>query len=124
MPTTVSAPRRFDIDARGTLWIPTYAANSLVSLDPATGGTREYALPRADAVPYVARVHGQTVWVGTNASDEVYAFDIGSGRWTAYPLPTRGAVIRHMVIDPRNGDVWLAYGGSPGIPARIARLRR
>jgi len=123
LPRSVSGPRRFDFDESGALWIPAYAGNSLVHLVPATRATREYPLPRADAAPYVARVHGNTVWIGTNASDEVYAFDIPSGTFTVYPLPSRGAVIRHLVIDPRNRDVWLAYGGSPGIAARIARLR-
>ena len=121
--STITAPRRLDIDSAGIVWIPAYAANSLVRLDPRSGATREFELPRVDAVPYVARAWRGTIWVGTNASDEVYAFDVGTERWRVYSLPTRGAVIRHLVIDPRNGDVWLAYGGSPGIPARIARLR-
>jgi len=43
-------------------------------------------------------------------------------RFAVYPLPSRGALIRHIAIDPRTHDVWLAYGASPGIPARIARL--
>lgn len=123
LPGTITAPRRLDIDTAGTVWIPTYGANSLVRLDPRTGATREFTLPRQDAVPYVARASRGTIWVGTNASDEVYAFDARTERWRVYPLPTPGAVIRHLVIDPRNGDVWLAFGGSPGIPARIARLR-
>ena len=84
---------------------------------------REYPLPRADAVPYVVRMDGASLWIGTNASDEVYRFDPATGRFEVYPLPSRGAVIRHMVPDPRNADLWLAYGASPGIPARIARLR-
>jgi streptogramin lyase len=123
MPVSISAPRRFEIDASGALWIPSNAANALVRLDPVTGQTTSYELPRKDAVPYVVKISGNTIWIGTNASDEVYAFDATSKRFTMYPLPSRGAVIRHMVVDPRNGDLWLAYGSSPGIPARIARLR-
>jgi streptogramin lyase len=123
LPTSVSAPRRLDVDARGVVWIPAYASNELVRLDPASGSVEAIALPRRDAIPYVVRVAGNTVWIGTNASDEVYAYDAVSRQFTVYPLPTRGAVIRHMVVDPR-GDLWLAYGASPGIPARIARLRR
>ena len=122
LPTGISAPRRFDVDRAGAVWIPTYAASTLVRLDPATGRMEEIPLPRKDAVPYIARVAGGSVWVGTNASDEVYRYDAGERRWTVYPLPSRGAVIRHMVVDPRNGDLWLAYGASPGIAARIARL--
>lgn len=123
MPVSISAPRRFEIDSGGALWIPSYAANALVRLDPATGTTTAYDLPRKDVVPYVVKIAGATIWVGTNASDEVYAFDTRTREFQVFPLPTRGAVIRHMVVDPRNGDLWLAYGASPGIPARIARLR-
>jgi hypothetical protein len=33
-------------------------------------------------------------------------------------------MVRHLAFDPRNGDVWAAYGASPGVlPARIARIR-
>jgi streptogramin lyase len=123
LPTPTSGPRRFEIDSAGTLWIPTYAANTLVRFDPSTGRHAEYPLPRKDAAPYVARVSGTSVWIGTGASDEVYRFDMRTGRFQVYPLPSRGAVIRHIVISPRTGDVWLAYGASPGIAARIARLR-
>ena len=43
----------------------------------------------------------------------------------AIGLPTRGATMRHLAIDPANGDLWIAYGASPAIhPTRIARLRR
>jgi streptogramin lyase len=123
MPISVSAPRRFEIDSSGALWIPSYAGNTLVRLDPVSGRTTAFELPRKDAVPYVVKIAGGTIWIGTNASDEVYAFDTSNRSFRVYPLPTRGAVIRHMVVDPRNGDLWLAYGASPGIPARIARLR-
>ena len=125
MPVPHSGPRRFDIDGRGILWIPAYAANALVRLDPSTREFTTYPLPTPDAVPYVARVDSGagTVWVGTAAADAVFAFDIAEGAWTTYPLPSRGALVRHIAIDPRAGDVWLAYGASPGIAARVARLR-
>jgi hypothetical protein len=33
-------------------------------------------------------------------------------------------LIRHLAIDGKTGDVWLAYGESPGkLPARIGRLK-
>jgi hypothetical protein len=39
------------------------------------------------------------------------------------PLPSRGALVRHAAIDPRMRDVGVACGGSPGIAARVARVR-
>lgn len=128
MPTTVSGPRRFDVDARGVLWIPGYSANTLVRLDPAAPAARRfrvYPLPLRDAVPYVARVDPASgrVWIGTSAADAVFVFDPATERFTAVELPSRGAMVRHMAIDPKTRDVWLAYGASPGIPARVARVR-
>ena len=52
------------------------------------------------------------------------SFDPGTGRFTSYPLPSRGALVRHLAIDPRTHEVWVAYGASPGpLGARIARVR-
>jgi virginiamycin B lyase len=125
MPVAHAGPRRFDIDGCGILWIPAYSANELVRLDPASGRFTRHALPLRDAVPYVARVdHGTgAVWIGTSAADAVLRFDPATERFTTFPLPSVGALVRHIAIDPRTHDVWLAYGASPGIPARVARLR-
>jgi virginiamycin B lyase len=126
MPTPNSGPRRFDLDASGSVWIPAYATNELVKLDPATGRFTRYRLPVADAVPYVVRVDQSNgrVWIGTGASDDVLSFDPQSTTFTRYPLPSRGAMVRHLSIDPRTHDVWVAYGASPGrVPARVARIR-
>jgi virginiamycin B lyase len=125
MPEPWSGPRRFDIDRRGILWIPAYATNELVRLDPATRKFTRFPLPEADAVPYV-EVDDTTgrIWIGTSASDAIYSYDPVANRFTTYPLPSRGALVRHLAIDPRTRDLWIAYGASPGrIPATIARLQ-
>jgi streptogramin lyase len=126
LPTPASGPRRFDVAPDGTVWIPAYGAGSLVRLDPATGQFREIELPVRDAAPYVARVDGSgAVWIGTGAADVLFRYDPAAESFEAIPLPTHGAVVRHIAIDARNGDVWMAYGESPGkAPARIARFRR
>src|SRR5215207_7546871 len=124
MPVSYSGPRRFDVDARGVVWIPAYAGNALVRLDPKTARFERFELPIRDAVPYVARVDARTglVWVGTSAADAVLSFGPAQRRFTAYPLPSRGALVRHLAVDTARGVVWAAYGASPGIPARIARI--
>ena len=125
MPTSFSGPRRFDIDARGMLWIPAYATNELVRFDPAAGSFRRFALPIPDAVPYVVRIDpgNGTVWIGTSAADAVLSFDPNTQRFAVYDLPSSGALVRHLAIDPRTHEVWVAYGASPGIAARVARIR-
>jgi virginiamycin B lyase len=124
MPTPHSGPRRFDIDSAGILWIPAYAANALVRFDPGAERFTEIPLPLPDVVPYVARVDRRTghVWIGTAAGDALLRYDPARERFTVYPLPSRGALVRHLAISDDGREIWLAYGASPGIPARVARV--
>jgi virginiamycin B lyase len=125
MPTPNSGPRRFDIDRQGILWIPMYGAGTLVRFDPRNGQLEEIPLPIKDAAPYVVRVDSTTgvAWIGTGAADAVFAYDTSKRTFTTYGLPTNGALVRHLWVDSKRGDVWLAYGESPGkSPSRIARL--
>lgn len=124
MPTGEMGPRRFDIDAQGMLWIPMYASGSLLRFDPANGAFRRYDLPIKDSAPYVAKLDAArgVLWIGTGAADAAFRLRIASGRIDSYLLPSRGALVRHIAIDPNDGSAWLAYGGSPGIATRVARL--
>jgi len=126
MPEPWSGPRRLDLDAEGRVWIPAYSGGALWRLEPASGEFRRYALPIADAAPYVCRVNPANgeVWIGSGAADAVFRFDPGRERFRVYPLLTRGATIRHMAVDADRNEVWLALGASPAIhPARVVRLR-
>jgi len=54
----------------------------------------------------------------------VYEFDPVAESFTPYYLPTRGALVRHLAVNERTGEVWVAYGESPGkASSRIARIR-
>ncbi|RMH14937.1 MAG: hypothetical protein D6701_10700 [Gemmatimonadetes bacterium] len=125
MPEPESGPRRLDVGPDGVVWIPEYAAGGLVRFDPDREAFTRYALPIEDALPYVVRVDARSnvVWIGTAAADAVLSFDPADEQFTVYPLPTRGALIRHLDIDPSSGDVWASYSASPGIPAKILRIR-
>jgi virginiamycin B lyase len=125
LPTAHAGPRRLDVDQRGTVWIPQYGAGNIAVLDPATDRITEIELPLANTSPYVVRADHRRhmIWIATGAGDVVFRYDPSTKRFTNFELPATGALIRHMAIDERTGDVWLAYGASPGIPARVARLR-
>lgn len=45
------------------------------------------------------------------------------GRGTPFRRRSLGAPVRHLALDPTRGTVWLAYGASPGIAARVASVR-
>lgn len=127
MPRPHMGPRRFDVDADGVLWVPAYAANVLLRIDPRESAARriqEFPLPVSNVLPYVVRLApgDSTLWIGTGAGGGVFKFDVRARRFTYIPLPSPGALVRHLTVHPRTGDVWLAYGASPGIAARIARV--
>lgn len=127
LPDPDAGPRRFDVDARGDLWIPGYASSVLYRYQPSARRFTRHPLPVRDALPYVARVDPRSgdVWIGTGAVDALFRFEPATGRFSSYPVPTRGATMRHLAVDPLRGDIWIAYGASPAIhPTRIARLRR
>lgn len=125
MPFRESGPRRPDFDREGRLWIPEYAGNALTVFEPAAERFTRYELPVPDAAPYVVRIdhRRRLAWVGTATADAAFAFDLETKEFLAYPLPSVGALVRHIDIDERTGEVWLAYGAVPGIAARIARIR-
>lgn len=125
MPPGERGPRRFEIDAAGALWIPMYASGTLLRYEPAADRFERIALPITDAAPYVVKLDEArgAVWIGTGAADAVFRYHPAAGRFDTYLLPSRGALVRHIAIDPRDGSAWLAYGASPGIAARVARVR-
>ncbi len=127
LPRPLMGPRRFDIDDSGVLWVPAYSGNALLRIDPKrtdAGRIEEYPLPVSNVLPYVARMApgDSAVWIGTGAGGGLFRFDVRTRRFTLYPLPSPGALVRHLTVHPHTGDVWLAYGASPGIAARIARV--
>ena len=126
LPTSHSGPRRLDIDARGNVWVPLYGAGTLAMIDGASGKITELPLPIANTAPYIARVDHtrNAVWIATGAGDVVFRYLPATRKFDTYHLPSTGALVRHIAIDERSGDVWLAYGASPGtMPSRVARLR-
>ncbi len=124
MPPGEMGPRRFDVDPDGVLWIPAYASGSLLRYDPAADRFTRHALPIADAAPYVVKVDAArgAIWIGTSSADALFRFTPADGSMDTYLLPSRGALVRHMAVDSRDGSVWLAYGASPGIASRVARV--
>jgi streptogramin lyase len=57
-------------------------------------------------------------------ADALFRFNPKTETFTYYRLPTPDGLVRHLTIDPENGDVWLAPGSSPGTTAaRVVRVR-
>jgi hypothetical protein len=126
MPEPRDLPHDVAVDGNGQVVVTGMMSHRMYALDPTSRRMTEveFALPIPDAVPYVVRIdHGnETIWIGTGAADVVLHFDPRTERFTVYELPSKGALVRHLSIDPRTHHVWAAYGASPGIPARVARI--
>lgn len=92
--------------------------------DPATGESRAWTMPAPHSGPRRLDPDAAGVlWIPEYASNRLARFDPRSERFAVYPLPTRGAMLRHIDVDERTGDVWGAYGPWPPIAPRIVRLR-
>ena len=53
----------------------------------------------------------------------VIRFDPRSGKVDTIPLPTVPGIMRHIAVDPRNGDVWTTYATLPASAPKIVRIR-
>ncbi len=127
--TPFPAPRRFRIDSRGVLWVPSYYEGKFFSYDPATRDFREFALPtgRGDMVYALAiDQRDDTIWLcGTN-SDTLIHFDPRTEQFSTYLLPSRVSFTRELEVDAE-GNVWtttsnLPYYQMEGGQGKVVRL--
>ena len=63
------------------------------------------------------------VWITGSLSSAVYRFDPRSGKVDTIPLPTAPAFMRHIAVDPKNGDVWTTYAQLPASTPKVVRIR-
>jgi streptogramin lyase len=99
-------------------------------VDVGTGEVRTFQIPAhpqahvTGPIPYgLAVAPDGGIWGSELQGNRIFHFNSETERFSVYPLPSTGALVRHIDVDPRTGDVWAAYGASPGIEPRIARLR-
>ena len=83
------APRRFRIDSRGVLWVPSYHEGKFFRFDPATRDFREYALPtgRGDMV-YALAIDAREDQFGRAPAD-LRTRRLDRGEWWFYAVVAR-----------------------------------
>lgn len=126
-------PHEVAIDPSGRVWFNGHFTKSpelIGVLDPATGDTTLYEVPvptmpdGGSTIPYGLRVaRDGTVWMTELTGGRLVRFDPASESFALYPLPTRGAIVRHLWIDPRTGHVWGAYASAPPREVKVFRIR-
>lgn len=127
--TPFPAPRRFRIDSRGVLWVPSYHEGKFFRFDPATRDFREYALPTGSGdMVYALAIDARddSIWLcGTN-SDTLIHFDPRTEAFSTYLLPSRVSFTRELEVDAQ-GSVWtttsnLPYYQMEGGQGKVIRL--
>lgn len=128
--TPFPGPRRFRIDSKGVLWIPSYYEGRFFRFDPATREFREFRLPTGEGdMIYALAIdpRDDSVWLcGTN-SDTIVHFDPRTEAFRTYLLPSKVSFTRELEVD-REGNVWTSTSNLPyfqmeGMQGRVIRLR-
>jgi streptogramin lyase len=114
------SPRRIGGDLTApTMWVCLWNGQALAEVDIRTHQIKYHPAPIAHSGVYDVDVdNDHAAWVSLRNADRVAKLDPKTGRWTVYVLPTLGTEARHISVDRRTGDVWLA--GRRG--ARLVRL--
>jgi virginiamycin B lyase len=111
LPDEGARGRRIAITSDDRVWYVDYPRGLLGRLDPATGQVREWALPGgARALPYaMASDDRDRLWLVETGSqpNRLVGFDSKSEKFLGItPIPSGGGTIRHMMFDPRSGQIW------------------
>lgn len=125
MPSGNSGPRRLALGNDGTIWIPEWNTGHLTGFDPKTQSFKRHKIGSPTIGAYDAEVDPRSgaVWITGSLASTVIRFDPESGRVDTIPLPTDPAFMRHIAVDPTNGDVWTTYSQLPASTPKIVRIR-
>ena len=119
LPDPLARPRRLVVDDSGTVWYTAYARGFLGAYVPKTGRFTEWPTPTPRGAPYgIAIGPDGRIWFEEATSGDMVAFDPRDGSMERIGIPTRGAIVRHMVVDQARGRIWLALSGT----GRIGRI--
>jgi streptogramin lyase len=115
-------PRRpADDPASDYIWVPNYAAQTLLRINSQTLSTTFYTSPRYGVNPYMAGVDSRgRVWMNLQNTDEIARFDPATEQWTFYAWPSRGTGARGVRVMDSGGtlQVAVAYWNA----SRVARM--
>ncbi len=95
----------------GSVWGTGIAANWIVKLDPNSGKTTEYPVPKGSS-PYGLAIGGdRRIWYAAEVGNLVGRLDPINGRLTEYNLKIQNSDVRGMAADAE-GNLWVAAAES------------
>lgn len=126
LPDGGARPRRLAVGGDGRVWYPDYARGNFGVHDPRGGTTREFASPGgARSSPYgIAAGSDGRVWYDEAGTSTIVAFDPRTEKMERLAIPTKGAIVRHMVVDSTRASLWLAPGRLGRVTLGAARQGR
>ena len=113
--------RRIAITSDDRIWYVDYSRGYLTRFDPGTGTFKEWSLPGGQgALPYAMAVDDKDrLWMVETGSqpNRLVGFDPAREKFFGLtPIPSGGGTVRHMVFDPRTGQIW--FGTDAGTIGR------
>ncbi|MBM4188141.1 MAG: lyase [Gemmatimonadetes bacterium] len=111
LPNPRSRPRRIALTSNGMVWYGDYVGGTLGRLDPNTGAIKEWPAPSGrSSLPYAMTTDDfDRIWmVETGVQpNKLVAFDPKTEQFVAnVAIPGGAGTIRHMVFDPKTGQIW------------------
>ncbi len=106
----------------GAHWIINMRSNQLVRFDYKTQAMETYAIPTANAQPFVIRAYDDGLWFTMYGANAIGHFDTVTKTFTEIPVPTPNSAPVGIIMGP-DGDLYSDLGGTDKI-ARIDRKTR
>ncbi len=95
-------------DSKGKLWFTLYGAGILMSMDPATGVSKQYNPPGTPSIKGVAIDSQDNVWFANYHGNKLGKLDQKTGTIKEYQPPTQYSMPYSVLWDGKTGHVWLS----------------
>ena len=103
------APRRLGGDKHSEyVWASNFAGNNIARVHIRTLETTYYK-PPMKGHPYRVDADSEgNAWLAMHNDDRLLKLNPETGEWTVYRMPGNECEVRHMSVDQRRNDIWLA----------------
>jgi mono/diheme cytochrome c family protein len=103
------APRRLGGDKHSDyIWAANFAGNNIARVNVRTLETTYYKPPMMGNPYRVDTDKEGNAWLAMHGDDRVLRLNPKTGQWIVYRMPGNGCEVRHMSVDQRLNEVWLA----------------
>jgi streptogramin lyase len=103
-----AAPYHVVTDSKGIMWFTEDTLGKLVSLDPATGKTKEYKPPGTINTKGVVVDAQDNIWYTNFLGHKLAKLDQKTGAIKEFRPPTQNATFYGVTIDKKTGYLWAA----------------